>query len=105
MANPIVVTLSSVGVSRHVNLDWRSGAKTAFTITGSSSGSFAVTPEGSVQDLQLTTSPSWVALSSAALTANSSVWQISGPLAAIRMNAGALSSAILVLNVLQDHGY
>jgi hypothetical protein len=105
MANPIVVTLSSVGVSRHVNLDWRSGAKTAFTITGSSSGTFSVTPEGTVQDLQLTTSPSWVALSSAALTTNSSIWEISGPLAAIRMNASALSSAVFTLNVLQDHGY
>ncbi len=105
MAEPISVSLSSVGTSRPVNLDWLSGAKTAFTITGSSSGTFSVTPEGTVNDLQLTASPSWVALSSAALTANSSIWEINGPLAGIRMNAGALSSAVLTLNVLQDHGY
>jgi hypothetical protein len=73
MAEPVTVTLSSVGTSRPVNLDWLSGAKLAFTITGSSSGTFSVTPEGTINDLQLSSSPSWVALSSAALTTNTSV--------------------------------
>ncbi len=45
-------------------------SKTAFTITGSSSGTFSVTPEGTVDDLMLSSSSVWVALSSAALSAN-----------------------------------
>jgi hypothetical protein len=105
MANPASVTLSSVGTSDPVALDWRSGARTNFAITGSSSGTFAVTPEVTLDDLQLTASPLWIAASCAALTADSSTWQITGPIAGIRMNSTALSSAVLTLRVLQDHGY
>jgi hypothetical protein len=105
MGNPQVVTLSSVGTSPAINLDWRSGAKTAFSITGSSSGTFSVTPEVTLNDLQLSSSPLWIAQSSVALTANTSVWQINGPVAGIRLNASALSSASLTLWTLQDHGY
>ncbi len=105
MGNPVSVVLSSVGTSASVALDWRSGTKTTFTITGSSSGTFSVTPEVSLDDLQLSLSPVWVAQSSAAITANTSVWEITGPIAGIRMNASALSSAVLTLRVLQDHGY
>ncbi len=105
MGSPVLVTLSSVGTSRAINLDWFSGAKTAFTITGSSSGTFSVTPEVTVDDLQLSSSPLWVAQSSAALTANTSVWEITGPLAGIRMNCSALSSATLMLRLIQDHGF
>lgn len=105
MAEPISVTLSSVGVSRHINLDWMSGSRIAFAISGSSSGTFSVTPEATVDDLQLVATPSWIALSSAALSANSSIWQLSGPYAGIRLNASALSSAQLTLKILQDHGY
>lgn len=104
MANPISVTLSSVGTSREINLDWRSGAHTAFSITGSSSGTFSAVAETTVDDLQLVASPSWVAQSSA-ITADSSVWQLSGPYAGIRLNASAISSAVLTLKILQDHGF
>jgi len=103
--NPILVTLSSLGTSRFVNLDWRSGAKTSFTVTGSSSGTFAFTVEGTLDDLQLTASPVWFSISSAALTTNSSQWQIAAPLAGLRISSTALSSAALALRILQDHGY
>jgi hypothetical protein len=105
MANRASVTLSSVGNSAAVNLDWRSGARVNFSITGSSSGSFAVTPQVSLDDLQLVASPSWLNQSSAPLTSNTSVWQLSGPFAALRMSSTALSSAALTLSVLQDHGF
>jgi hypothetical protein len=104
MANPATVTLSSVGNSAAINLDWRSGAHTAFSITGSSSGTFSVVAETTLDDLQLVSTPSWVAQSSA-ITADSSVWQLVGPYAGLRLNASAVSSAVLTLTVLQDHGY
>jgi hypothetical protein len=104
-ANPITVTQSSVGTSRHINLDWRGGGRKSFAITGSSLGSFAVMPEGTLDDLQLVASPSWFALSSSPLTANSSVWSLVGPYAGIRMNSSTLSSAALTLRILSDHGY
>jgi hypothetical protein len=105
MSNPITVTLSSVGTSRACNLDWRSGAATAFSITGSSSGTFAATPQATLDDLQLNSSPVWADLSSAPLTANTSIWSLSGPIAGLRLNSTALSSAALTLRILQDHGY
>ena len=101
MGNPIAVTLSSVGVSRHVNLDWRPGAVTSFSVTGSSSGTFAVSVEATIDDLQLSPSPVWTTESSGIFTANSSIIAIAKPVAAIRMNSSALSSAALTLKVLQ----
>lgn len=102
----VLTTLSSVGTGRAVNLNW-SGAKfTAFAVTGSSSGTFTFTVEGTLDDIQqiAAASVSWVQINSSATTANSSINIFQGPLAGIRLNASALSSAVLTLRVLQGVG-
>lgn len=106
MGMPILTTLSSVGTGRTVNLDWMSGRYTSFAVTGSSSGAFSVTVEGTLDDLQQTTAASvtWFTLSSGAITTNSSLNLYQGPLAGIRMNSTAVSSAILTLRILQAIG-
>jgi hypothetical protein len=103
MGMPVLVSLSSVGTSRPINLDWGAAPRTSFTVTGSSSGSFTYVVEGAIDDLQLVPSANvaWTALSSAT-TANSSLNLYSGPLAAIRLNASAISSASLTLRILQE---
>jgi hypothetical protein len=105
MGMPTAVTLTSSGISRAVNLDWESGKFTSFAVTGSSSGTFTYTVEGALDDLQQTSSANvaWFPLSSAT-TANSSINIFSGPLAGIRLNASAMSSAALTLRILQGIG-
>lgn len=105
MGMPTTITLSSVGTSRHLNLDWMSGQRTTFAVTGSSSGTFSYTVEGTLNDIQQTAAASlrWFALSSATTT-NSSINIVQGPLGAIRLNASAISSAALLMDVLQGLG-
>jgi hypothetical protein len=99
---PVLVTLTSSGIGRAINLDWESGKFTSYTVTQSSSGTASWTAEGSLDDLQLQASPVWFTLSSG--SANSSLNIISGPLAAIRLNVAAASSAAITLRVLQGIG-
>jgi hypothetical protein len=101
MGNPILVQLSSVGTSRPVNVDWMPGGVASYSVTGSSSGTFAVVVEATLDDLQLSSSPAWVTESSAIFTANSSIVAISKPVAGLRMNSTALSNAVLTLRILQ----
>jgi hypothetical protein len=63
------------------------------------------TVEGTLDDLSQTPAANvaWFALSSAT-TANSSINVFSGPIAGIRLNASAISSATLTLRVLQGIG-
>jgi hypothetical protein len=105
MAMPVLVTLSSSSISRAVNLDWASAKFTSWSVTGSSSGTFTYTVEGALDDLQVlpAASVAWFALSSAT-TANSSINIFSGALAGIRLNAAAVSSAVLALRILQGIG-
>ncbi|AWM07631.2 hypothetical protein [Bradyrhizobium symbiodeficiens] len=102
---PITTTLTSSSIGRAINLDWMSSKFTSWTVTGSSSGTFTYTVEGALDDLQptATASVAWFALSSAT-TANSSLNIVTGPLAAIRLNLSAASSAIVTLRVLQGIG-
>jgi Tfp pilus tip-associated adhesin PilY1 len=101
MANPVTVTLSSVGVSRAVNLDWMAGGVTSFSVTGSSSGSFSVLVEATLDDLQLSSSPVWTTESSAGFVANSSIVAVSKPIGGLRMNSTTLSGAVLTMKILQ----
>jgi hypothetical protein len=99
------VSVSSVGTSRPVALDWMSGAPTRVSVTGSSSGTFAYTIQFSLDDLQ-TTAPAavtWISDANAtALTSNSSVaFNYTAPIAAIRINSSALSSAALSVEITQ----
>jgi len=107
MGMPTVITLSSVGTSRALNLDYMSAKYTSFAVTGSSSGTFTYTVEGTLDDLQqvAAVNVSWVAINSSATTANSSINLYQGPLAGIRLNASAISSAALTMKVLQGIGW
>ncbi len=103
MGNPISVTLSSIGVSRFVNTDWRPETMTSYAVTGSSSGTFAAFVEATLDDLQLSSSPAWFTESSATFVANSSICALSKPVAGLRLNSTALSSAVLTLKILQGY--
>ena len=105
MGMPVSTTLSSVGTSRPVALDWMAAKYSTYAVTGSSSGSFTYVIEGTPDDVQATPAANvgWFALSSAT-TANSSLNVFLGPLGGIRINASALSSAVLTLRVLQGIG-
>ncbi|MGM4870670.1 hypothetical protein AB7645_05515 [Bradyrhizobium sp. 956_D2_N1_5] len=105
MGMPISVTLTSSGIGRAVNLDWMSSKYMSWTVTGSSSGTFTYTVEGALDDLQQTASAAvaWFPLSSAT-TANSSLNIVAGPLAGIRLNVAATSSAAVTMRILQGIG-
>ena len=104
-ANTISVTVSSVGTSRTVNLDWMNGAPTAVSVTGSSSGTFAYSIQTTLDDPMFVASSvvSWITDPNAtALTSNSSgIFTYTAPLAGIRLNSSALSTAVLVMKVTQ----
>ncbi len=107
MGMPRSVTVSSsTAPSTAINLDWMAAKRTSWGVTGSSSGTFTYTVEGALDDLQSTPAASvaWFALSSATTT-NSSINTYAGPLAGIRLNPSAVSSAVLVLRVLQGIGW
>ena len=101
MGMPITTTLSSVGTGRPVNLDWMSAKYTSFVVTSTAASYFV---EGTLNDLQLSSSPTWFTLSSATLTANSSINLYTGPLAGIRLNS-TTSGGTLTLSILQGIGW
>lgn len=104
-ATPFKITQSSSGISSPQNLDWMSGKFTSFAVTGSSSGTFAFTVEGALDDLQETSSAAvaWFTLSSG--SANSSIAIFQGPLAGIRLNIASASSASVTLRGIQGIGW
>jgi hypothetical protein len=113
MGNPISVTLSSVGVSRAVNLDWRSGEPVSVALKPSSS---TATSDFSLQytldDLQLSSSPTWLSYSSGV---GSTVQHFTGatvfdagvgisflnPVAGLRLSSSTLSAGNISMDVLQ----
>ena len=103
---PVLVTLSSSSISRAINLDYMSAKFTSFAVTGSSSGTFTYTVEAALDDLQQVSSNNvaWFAMSSAT-TANSSINLYQGPLGGIRLNASAVSSAVLAMRIMQGIGW
>ena len=105
MGEPVTVTVSSVGTSRAVNLDWRNGGFTAVSVTGSSSGAFAYTVQYALDDIMQTPAAnvSWISDPNAtALTSNSSgAFLYQQPLTGIRLNSTALSSAVLTMKITQ----
>ena len=107
MANK-TVTLSSVGDSDAVNLDWMSGKPVAVAVTGASS----LTPysiEYTLDDLLLTAASdvTWVVDPNVtALTSNSSgIYLYQQPLAGIRLASTASSGGTLTMWVNQGIGW
>ncbi|WP_316216755.1 hypothetical protein [Bradyrhizobium sp. SZCCHNR3003] len=105
-ATSFQITVSSTTVSSPQNLDPYGAKFLSFGVTGSSSGTFSATVEGTLQNVQTTTSSAlaWFALSSA-VTANSSAFAFEGPLGGIRLNVASLSSAVVNLFGLQGIGW
>lgn len=98
------VTVSSVGTTRAIALDWRNNAPIAVSVTGSSSGTFAYSVQTTLDDIMLTAASAvvWATDPGAtALTSSSSAISYTTPIAAIRLNSTAVSSATLTLNVNQ----
>jgi hypothetical protein len=101
----VTVTLSSVGNTRSIDLDYLKGDFTGVTVTGSSSGTFAYTVQITLDDVVNTpaASVSWVNDPGAtALTSNSSgVFLYQQPLAGIRLVSTAFTGAVLTMKVSQ----
>jgi hypothetical protein len=93
-ANTITVTLSSVGTSRAINLDWMDGSPTAVLVLGASANTTA-TIQYALDDIMLTPSSAvaWISdPNSTAATSNTSVaFTYAQPLTAIRLNSSAAS--------------
>jgi hypothetical protein len=100
-ANTITVTLSSVGTSRPLALDWMNGTPTAVLVLGASTGTTA-TIQYTLDDVMLTPAANVVWISdpnfTAATSATSVAYTYSQPLAAIRLNS---SAATLTMKVTQ----
>jgi hypothetical protein len=109
-------TLSSVGVSNPVNLNWR-GSKpvTAIVTLGSTTMTCDFTVQYTVDDLQLTTSQTWIAAGSSTgssathfSSANADAGVTIGfmyPIAGLRISSTAISASTLTLKALQGEGW
>lgn len=113
MPNPTIVTLSSVGTSNAVAIDWRGFRSATCAVTlGSTTLTTDFTIQYTLDDLQLTASPVWFGLGS---SIGSSVTHFSSangdagvvasflaPIAGLRISSTALSSSSLTMRVLQS---
>ena len=110
------VTLSSVGVSGPINLDWR-GSKpvTAVVTLGSTTMTADFTIQFTLDDSQLTTTQVWTTVGSSTgssathfSSANADASVTVGflyPIAALRISSTAISSSSLTLRALQGAGW
>ena len=110
------VTLSSVGTSGPINLDWR-GSKpvTAVVTLGSTTMTTDFTVQYTLDDLQLTTSQTWINAGSSTgssathfSSANADAAITMGfayPIAALRIASTAISSSTLTLKAIQGVGW
>lgn len=109
-------TLSSVGVSNPINLNWRGGAPVSVVVTlGSTTMTTDFTVQFTLDDLQLTTSPAWIGVGSSVgssvthfSSANgdaSLVMTFVNPIAGLRISSTAISSSSLAMKTLQGIGW
>lgn len=109
-------TLSSVGTSAPVNLNWRGGKPISALVTlASTTMTTDFTVQYTLDDIQLNVTPIWVAVSSA--TGSSATHFSSAqadasllltfihPIAGLRISSTALSSSSLTLKTLQGEGW
>lgn len=109
-------TLSSVGVSTPINLDWR-GSKpvTAIATLGSTTMTADFTIQYTIDDLQFVSTPSWISVGSSTgssathfSSANADASVTVGflyPIAGLRLSSTAISSSSLTLRALQGAGW
>lgn len=109
-------TLSSVGVSNAVNLNWR-GSKpvTAVVTLASTTMTCDFTVQYTLDDLQLIASPTWIAIGSSTgssathfSSANADASVTVGfmyPIAGLRISSTAISSSSLTMKAIQGEGW
>jgi hypothetical protein len=92
------------GSSPTIPLDWIGAKATTFSVAATTSCTVDYTIEGTIQDPMRVTSPSWFTLSSAHLSASSSLGNWLSPLAGIRVTSTSISSTVLTLTAPQNAG-
>ena len=109
-------TLSSVGTSSAINVDWRGSKPVTCTVTlGSTTMTTDFTVQFTVDDLQLSSSPVWLNVGSSTgssathfSSANADAAVVMGflyPIAGLRISSTAISSSSLTMKVLQGAGW
>lgn len=110
MANPIIITSTSSGVSRVVNLDYyRNPFNVTVAVTGSTSGTFSYFVEYTLDDQQYLTNIgstlaiTWISDASLGPTQTANgVTSFTSPVAGVRLTiSSAPSSAAVTMRVLQ----
>lgn len=110
------VTLSSVGVSSAINLDWRtSGPITAVITLGSTTLTTDFTVQFTLDDAQLGATQAWTGVGSSVGSTVTHFSSINGdagvymsflnPIAGLRLSSTALSSSSLTLKTIQAQGW
>lgn len=106
--NPRYLTLSSVTTSSALNLDYRqSPFNVSIAVTGSSSGTFGYTVQYTLDDPQYLTiigstrSPVWFPDANLTAMSCNATGNYMFPIAAVRLNSTAVSSAQLTMCVIQ----
>lgn len=110
------VTLSSVGVSNPVNVNWRGGSPTSIYVSfGSTTMTTDFTVQYTLDDSMLSSTVRWIGVGSSVgssathfSSANADTGVPIGfdaPIAAVRLNSTAISSSTLTLTVLQGESW
>lgn len=116
------VTLSSLGTSTPVNLNWRGGKPTTVNVCPSSLGVGDFYVQYALDDLQLTAAAvvSWFGISSNTFAIDSAgashftstavypdgvYIPLAGPVTAVRINSTGLSAGVLTMKVVQGEGW
>lgn len=111
----VTTTLSSVGVSNPVNVDWMGAKFTTVVVTlGSTTLSADFTIQFTLDDLQNSSSPTWLTFGSSTGSATTHfssanadggvVLGLAYPIAGLRLSSTAISSSSLTMKVLQGVG-
>jgi hypothetical protein len=105
-ANNVVVSLSSLGTSRVVSLDWMNGAPVGVQVTSTATtGTFVYTVQLTLNDIMMTPAAAvnWINDPNATtLTSNSSgIFVYTQPLAGIRLNSSTAPPSPITMVVTQ----
>jgi hypothetical protein len=100
-----IVTLSSVGNSNYLCLDYIGAQTTTFCVTASTSGTINYNVQATLQSPMLPNSSGWFLISSAVLTSSQyGPVSLLTPLAGLRLTSSNLSNGTVQLEILQNAG-
>lgn len=111
-------TSSAPGASTAANLDWRNGSPTSVSVSAGATSSGAVVVQYTMDDLQLSSSPTWFGYSSIAVLGAGTTYnasnigptsplfiQFTTPVAAVRINSSVLVTGPFTMRVIQGEGW